>query len=291
MFSQHKGVLAFNAPSFSSKGRVMKRTVFRSAIAFLILGASQGAWGQVPTPRPVAEARVAQEVGDTSETSLDWSGVYQGVLTEPGHLKVETVLTLNSDHTYVMTCKAGDEKGEAKVYRGLFAWMSDGGSVLLNDVGDHPSMFKVGENQLFQLDDNAKLVKGPDEGRVVLRKTAEAAVPTLQGTRWELVELPGKDFPVDPEAKRPYLVFEKGAKVGGFAGCNQFGGKCAEKGDQQLKISQLVATKMACPELGLENAFMTSLEQVDRYKILGATLYLYQGQELLVELRVADPDV
>ncbi len=269
----------------------MHRTVFRSAVLLLIWSTSFSVWADGPGPRPATEVRVGQAVGDTSENSLDWTGVYQGVLTESRHLRVETTLTLNIDHTYVMTCKVLNEDGEPKIYRGLFAWMSGGGAVMLNDVGDHPSMFKLGENQLFQLDDNGKLVKGSEDGRVVLRKISEAAMPTLQGTQWSLVELPGKEFSVDPDAKRPYFVIDEGGKVAGFAGCNQFGGKCVDIGDQRLKLSQLVSTRMACPELELEGAFMSSLERVDRYRVLGATLYLYQGEELLVELRVADDEV
>lgn len=73
-------------------------------------------------------------------------------------------------------------------------------------------------------------------------------------------------------------------KVGGKGGCNSFGGSLKMSKDS-LQISDVFSTKMFCEEMqGIENLFFKQLEQVNRYKIDGDRMKLYNGEQLLLEL-------
>ena len=97
----------------------------------------------------------------TSEISLDWAGVYEGVMpTEDGE-GAEVTLELKDDLTYVASYNfLGKPKGENKLTNeGPFTWNDDGNSISLQ-AEDKPTQYKVGENLLFRLDDDGEVVTG-----------------------------------------------------------------------------------------------------------------------------------
>jgi heat shock protein HslJ len=65
-----------------------------------------------------------------------------------------------------------------------------------------------------------------------------------------------------------------GRKVQGFAGCNRIAGTYDLKGDT-LKFGPLIATKMACPALTTEQAFLKALDATVRYEIGDSNLTLF----------------
>lgn len=53
----------------------------------------------------------------------------------------------------------------------------------------------------------------------------------------------------------------------GFGGCNQYTGSFLIGEDNSIEFSTVGSTKMACPEMGIEQAFYKHLENVTSYEM------------------------
>jgi len=106
-----------------------------------------------------------------SQNSLDWQGTYKGIMPCADCEGIATELVLNKDLTYVIKTKYLG-KGDGKVLEesGNFVWDKSGGSITLKGLIDRPSKYKVGENQLIQLDMKGKPITGDLAERYILRK-------------------------------------------------------------------------------------------------------------------------
>jgi uncharacterized lipoprotein NlpE involved in copper resistance len=108
---------------------------------------------------------------DNSQKALDWSGTYKGVTPCADCEGIETELVLNQDLTYVLKTQYLG-KGDGKVFeeKGSFVWDKTGGNITLQASKGGPSQYKIGENQLIQLDMEGKPITGALAERFVLRK-------------------------------------------------------------------------------------------------------------------------
>lgn len=99
---------------------------------------------------------------------------------------------------------------------------------------------------------------------------------SVSGVDWELVELDGKTAPTGAGGRRAILRFDRdSARVGGFSGCNQFGGGYTLDGDS-LRFGPLVMTRMACREgMELERDLSAALVATRRYELSSTQLKLF----------------
>jgi heat shock protein HslJ len=118
---------------------------------------------------------------------------------------------------------------------------------------------------------------GPDSSRVSLARTPDAlSSPSF----WQLREIAGKPV-ATPEggAKVPSIVFEReGTRVHGFAGCNSFSGACEYLGGGRVRFSMMAATRMACPDMTIEDEFLKALGTADSYSTDGKVLKLHRAK-------------
>ena len=110
-------------------------------------------------------------ISDNSQNSLDWQGTYKGVTPCADCEGIETEIILNLDLTYVMKTKYLG-KGDGKVFeeKGSFVWDKSGGNIILKGSKGGPSQYKVGENQLIQLDMDGKVIEGDIAEMFILKK-------------------------------------------------------------------------------------------------------------------------
>lgn len=228
-----------------------------------------------------------RQTGDASRSSVDWPGVYQGLLPCADCEGVETTLILRADHSYTLIRRMLGDKIATDEVSGSFTWKADGGTILLEGTGGGPALYKVGENQLWQLSLQGQAIAGPLADSYRLHKVAEMIAPPFEGTRWMLTEVEGGPVSVPKDGKRPYFVLSKDGTVKGFAGCNSFKGKCLIKGEGSFDLTGLTSTMMACPQLETEGKFLKALEEADRYESVGSSLFLYKGNAMLAKLRAA----
>jgi uncharacterized lipoprotein NlpE involved in copper resistance len=103
---------------------------------------------------------------------LDWAGTYNGVTPCADCDVIETEITLNNDLQYIIKTKYLG-KGDGKIFQeaGSFVWDKTGGIADLKGLKGRPSQYKVGENQLIQLDmDGKPITRSLAEKYVLIKK-------------------------------------------------------------------------------------------------------------------------
>ena len=106
-----------------------------------------------------------------SQNSLDWQGTYKGVTPCADCEGIETEITLNTDLTFVIKTKYLG-KGDGKIFeeKGVFSWDKTGGIIYLDCLKNRPNQYKVGENQLIQLDMEGHVISGSLAEKYILKK-------------------------------------------------------------------------------------------------------------------------
>jgi len=98
----------------------------------------------------------------TSRNSLDWEGVYRGVLPSDDCEGIDAFISLKRDQTYLLKLRyLGTPEKERKeiISEGKFTWDENGNNITLEGAEDISGKFKVGENFLKALDKNAKEIE------------------------------------------------------------------------------------------------------------------------------------
>ncbi|QIQ21051.1 copper resistance protein NlpE [Zophobihabitans entericus] len=112
--------------------------------------------------QPLPETPVETTDMHNSMNSLDYVGVYTGVLPLDNELTEITVQLY--DTNYVFAAKGNERKGS-------FSWNSDGNQITLYDnFGNEFVNFAVGENRLILLDYEHEPVLNSDEEEYTLLK-------------------------------------------------------------------------------------------------------------------------
>jgi heat shock protein HslJ len=99
---------------------------------------------------------------------------------------------------------------------------------------------------------------------------------SVSGVEWELVELDGKTPPTGAGGRRAAMRFDADtSRVGGFSGCNRFGGSYTITGDS-LRFGPIAMTRMACTQgMELEAALSSALQATRRYELSTTQLKLF----------------
>lgn len=113
----------------------------------------------------------------------------------------------------------------------------------------------------------------------------------LEGTTWKLSSMEGIPAEaIDREADFFTLEFNAAEKtISGRTNCNRFFGKYETDG-RKLDFENMGMTRMACPEMEYEDAFMKMLDEADRYEIHGSELTLFDDSKKLATFRTSAPD-
>jgi len=119
-----------------------------------------------------ADVEIQLATGDNSRTSVDWDGIYFGVVPCADCPGIETRITLNKDETYHLSWKYQDKGNEVFQNSGTFQWDVSGGIITLAglDKALFPNQYRVGENRLFQLDKDGNRITGDLATNYILSK-------------------------------------------------------------------------------------------------------------------------
>ncbi|WP_313374409.1 META domain-containing protein [Chishuiella sp.] len=80
------------------------------------------------------------------------------------------------------------------------------------------------------------------------------------------------------------VINETNSTVSGFSGCNNFNATLS-KSNGVISFTNISETKMACPNLKEEQAFLSMLKNVNRYEVGGKELHLYKDNILLLTFK------
>lgn len=220
----------------------------------------------------------AAATADNSANSLDWAGIYKGVVPCADCEGIETTITLNADKTYVLATRYMGKKQTTIEEKGSFSWNDAGVIVTLAGLKDKPSQYHVGENKLTQLDMSGNKITGDMADKYILSK--QAAITSITETYWKLTELMGQSIPALKEGqKEVHIILKKqDTRITGFAGCNRINGGYELKEGSRIKFTGLISTLMACADMKTEQELLKLLPQVDNYSLNGDKLTLNKAR-------------
>lgn len=119
-----------------------------------------------------ATEEVHKDSHHNSMNSLDWNGTYKGILPCADCEGIETILTLNTDRTYILiTNYLGRNDALEEEKKGSFSWNEAGSIITLTNITSGPNQYKVGENRIWHLDMNGELITGDLADHYVLIKS------------------------------------------------------------------------------------------------------------------------
>lgn len=253
----------------------MLKPIILSLTACLILAACGPAPTEPQTATPTEVVATANS-SHNSANSLDWAGVYQGVVPCADCEGIRTSLTLKMDNSYQLSSTYLGKDAAPFEQQGHFEWDATGSVIRLLDQHDGPAFYKVGENQLIQLDMQGQQITGELAEHYQLKKQDRTAA-ALTGLRWKLTELMGQTIAATEPDMTPYLQFGTDGRVSGFAGCNQFTGAYETEG-LRLSFKPMATTEKACLNASIEQRFLTTLQGTDNYSLNESGLALYKAR-------------
>jgi heat shock protein HslJ len=293
-----------------------KLLLYSLLLSFFISCQKQTADSAISSKDSIAKVDSLNNIAaHNAKNSLDFIGVYKGILPCADCEGLETTICINENNTFnIKTQYQG--KGE-KVFeqKGTFSWNAAGNTIVLDGVKNGPNQYFVGENTLTQLDMSGKKINGdlatayilakqpttnaeietaPKEKKTVdLNNRIEAQTvikkvnpaigkATLAETKWKLITLNGKV--VTQKGKKDYFLKlnSKDGKYSAYTGCNSIMGSYVMPSAFGLSFSNVTITRMACPNMDLETRFSKALEETDRYAIKDNILKLHKGKNTIL---------
>lgn len=206
---------------------------------------------EVTAAKPVVASPVDSH---TSRNSLDWAGVYEGVLPCADCPGVQTRLMLGSDGTFERQTRYLDRETMPRTVRGRFTWHASGNAISLDANGDG-QQYAVGEGRLIQLNRDGTRPDPQASNRVLTRVAKQTPAGgdlsrILENHRWTLVSATDTEnrrndilFPV---ADHPFIFNFSSAALNAKGSCNTLRGSYQINAAGQLNVGPMAATMMAC---------------------------------------------
>lgn len=110
----------------------------------------------------------------------------------------------------------------------------------------------------------------------------------LRNTRWVLKELHGEPVIVPEGGREAFILFAPDdTKVSGMGSCNNFFGTAAI-GENTISFSGIGATRMACPDMRVEDALFQILSAPVTYSIAGRIMVWEQKGQSVARLEASE---
>ncbi len=214
------------------------------------------------------------EMTHSSRNSLDWDGIYRGVLPCADCKGIQTTVYLDKNLGYRVKLKYLGKESNEQEYTGKFSWNKQGNTIILAQDGnnDSPVRYFVGESTLTRLDNKGNKIAGEHAVDYVLSKANYAILEKY----WKLTELNGIQVMVDSTfRKEPHIILkDHDNRINGNGGCNNISGSFEIRGINRISFSNMITTKMACANIELESSFLKALEAADHFNVVGDILML-----------------
>jgi len=218
----------------------------------------------------------------SSKNSLDWQGVYQGILPCADCEGIQTTLEIYREGKYKLSAVYLGKSENVFMQSGDFGWNDEGNTIMLSNIQNSPSKYFVGENNLIQLDMDGNRITGNLADKYILNKQSPkvSEAKSLEESKWVLVEIMGKAVESNEESRsNAFIVFKAEAmRVHGNGSCNTFNGTYELQEGYRIKFSKIASTMMACPDLTIEQQLFKVLETADNYTIADGILSLNKAR-------------
>ena len=104
-----------------------------------------------------------------AKNSLDWNGIYKGLIPCADCEGIDVQITLNTDETYQISYLYLGKSSSPFLSSGKFVW-DENGSIITLESDSLGHYYLVGENKLTQLDNDKKIIEGQHASMYVLIK-------------------------------------------------------------------------------------------------------------------------
>ncbi len=227
------------------------------------------------------------------------SGPWKGVLPCADCVGIAYFLDLKSDGTYTEKMLYQGKAANPFDAKGPWAMTSDSVINLNKNEGEGHQYFKYEGESLQLLDLQGQPIATEIPGNYLLKRPVKQPASTtlpvntssaLDG-KWALESMGGETASAKFGEQAPYLEFQTAeGRLAGFGGCNRTGGGFEVINDS-IQFLQLVSTKMACPAVQSESAFLQMIsEKTLAVAVDGEVMRLTLGQDVLVFRRVEDKE-
>lgn len=230
---------------------------------FIVIALLAACSGEKPQPPP--DAGVVDM--HNSQNSLDWSGVYEGIVACQACPATQMRLTLGQDGRFELSRRALVRGAAPATATGQFTWQPDGNTIVLDASGGGQG-FAVGEGRVIVLNSDGSR---PDAAGASLLRLASVQpdartglAEMLEDHRWTLSSATNAgNQPMGslfPSADRPFVFNFAGSRLMVEGGCNGLRGGYQLGADGLLTLGQLASTQMACdPPLMAADKALSSL--------------------------------
>ncbi len=207
-----------------------------------------------------------------AKSSLDWDGMYFGIIPCADCPGIEATLTLNNDNTYQLNLVYQERNVEPFVEQGTFEFDKSGNKITLFIDQKESGKYFVGENYLIQLDIDGNFIESELKDYYRLNKINKNS---LGGYNWKVNMFNGKTL----DSLSYFVKFdEKENRFSAYFGCNKIMGKVLIDNNGKCKFMDIVSTKMACPDNETELQLLDALEKVDNFVIYNDQLLLNKAK-------------
>jgi heat shock protein HslJ len=212
----------------------------------------------------------------SSQNSLDWYGVYSGVIPCADCEGIEVRIVLKRDGSFTRNLRYLGKEQNGFSDEGKLIWDESGSKITLKgESGDQ--QYQVGESWLLHLDREGNRITGELAEKYRLAKNM--VDPALEDKKWMLTELMGKPLELTDGRREGYIMFSK--ETGSYSGkntCNNFFGQYELMEGNRIRFGRAGSTLMACPDMETEKLFMEVLQMADNYTIADSVLSLNKAR-------------
>jgi len=223
-----------------------------------------------------AQKQAMMQESHSSQNSLDWQGVYSGVIPCADCEGIEVRIALKRDGSFTRNLKYLGKGQNGFSDEGKLIWDASGKKFTLKgERGDQ--QYQVGEGWLLHLDREGNRITGDLADRYRLAKNR--VDPVLEDKKWMLTELMGKPVEMTEGRREGYIIFSQ--ETGSYAGrntCNSFFGQYELMEGNRIRFGKAGSTLMACPDMETEKLFMKVLEMADNYTVADNVLSLNKAR-------------
>jgi|ADGO01.1.fsa_nt_gi heat shock protein HslJ len=111
------------------------------------------------------------------------------------------------------------------------------------------------------------------------QQTGDEVTHELAGTRWALIQLDGEPVTLSEGGREAYIALNAAdGRMVGHAGCNRISSTYEQEG-ATISFGDVIATRMFCPDMAVENALLQALKAAARWRIDGSQLELLDGEQ------------
>ncbi len=245
----------------------MKISILACAIACFTLTISCKAKKELNTHKETQKEKVDSdtEIVSKPEVRTNWEGFYAGTMPCSECNGAQVSLYLQEGNKYFYCSNYLGQEAESKILAGTFNWDAQKRIITLNG-----NEFQASVHYLVEKDRLRRLGNDKEENFTDLTQQYDLYKTSnpLVNRHWKLIELNGQKVRAEENTKEIYIEFMNDFSFHANGGCNSIFGRYSLGGKNQMIISNIAMTEMACMHLHYDDELNTALSQTRNFIVV-----------------------